>query len=55
MGKSLEVSSDGIPFGRFMKALIQVPKDEIDKALQTDKKKRSKKPRRSGAIPHDAR
>jgi hypothetical protein len=38
MGKSLGMSSKGLDFDRFMRALVQVPKDVIDKALKKRKK-----------------
>jgi hypothetical protein len=40
MGKSLALSGNGLSFGKFMKALIHVPKEEIDQAMESDKKKR---------------
>lgn len=40
MGKSLGMSSKGLDFDRFMKALVQVPKDVVDKALGKQKSKR---------------
>jgi hypothetical protein len=40
MGKSLGLSGNGLSFGRFMKALIQVPKEEIDASMDSEKKKR---------------
>jgi len=43
MGKSLGLSSNGLSFNRFMRALIQVPKEEIDKSLAYQKKSRKKK------------
>jgi len=33
MGKSLEMSSRGIGFERFMEALVKVPKQAVDKML----------------------
>lgn len=51
MGKSLEMSG-GLDFERFMKALVRVPKEQIDKALGRSKKKRKKvAPLRGGAKP----
>jgi len=43
MGKSLGLSGNGLSFGKFMRALIQVPKEQIDEAIESDKKKRKLK------------
>jgi hypothetical protein len=43
MGKSLGISGNGLSFGKFMRALIQVPKEEIDQAVESDRKKRKLK------------
>ena len=43
MGKSLGLSSHGLSFGKFMRALIQVPKEQIDQVMESDKKKRKLK------------
>ena len=40
MGKSLGLSGNGLSFGKFMRARIQVPKEQIDQAMESDKKKR---------------
>jgi hypothetical protein len=40
MPKSLEMKSGGLDFDRFMKALVQVPKQAIDKALGKRARKR---------------
>jgi hypothetical protein len=43
MGKSLALSGNGLSFGKFMRALIQVPKEQIDQVMESDKKKRKRK------------
>jgi hypothetical protein len=43
MSKSLDMSSRGIDFDRFMKTLIKVPKEAIDKALKETKGLRAKR------------
>jgi hypothetical protein len=43
MGKSLSLSSNGLSFGKFMRALIQVPKEQIDETIESEKKKRQRK------------
>lgn len=40
MGKSLGLSGNGLSFGKFMRALIHVPKEQIDQVIESDKKKR---------------
>jgi len=39
MGKSLGLSGNGLSFGKFMRALIQVSKEEIDKKRCPERKK----------------
>jgi len=45
MGKSLEVSSRGLDFERFMKTLVRVPKEAIDKTLDKGKHKKKAPPK----------
>jgi hypothetical protein len=40
MGKSLSMSSNGMDFDQFMKALVSVPKERIEKKAKTRKAKR---------------
>jgi hypothetical protein len=42
MGKSLAMSSNGMGFDQFMKALVSVPKDKIDKPKSRKKVVRKK-------------
>lgn len=46
MGKSLGLSGNGLSFDKFMKALVRVPKEAVDKAMAEEKRKR-KTPTRS--------
>jgi hypothetical protein len=46
MPKSLEMSSGGLDFDRFMKAMVSVPKEAIDKTLQKPTDKRKREPRK---------
>jgi hypothetical protein len=42
-GKSLAMSSNGVDFDRFMKALVPVPNDEIKREIAKEKAQRSRK------------
>jgi hypothetical protein len=42
-GKSLAMSSNGVDFDRFMKALVAVPSDEIKKEIAKEKARNSRK------------
>jgi hypothetical protein len=48
MGKSLGLSANGLSFGKFMRALVNVPKEQIDEAMKSDKKKKKLAPRKAG-------
>jgi hypothetical protein len=48
MGKSLDISGNGLSFHKFMKALIHVPKEDIDKAMAEKKRVRKTKARKLG-------
>ena len=43
MGKSLAMSSNGVDFDRFMKALVAVPNDEIKKEIAREKAEKPRK------------
>jgi hypothetical protein len=51
VGKSLDMSSNGVGFERFMKALVSVPKDEIDREIEKQKAARSAKRTKKVAPP----
>ncbi|MGO9006139.1 MAG: hypothetical protein ACLQB4_10280 [Beijerinckiaceae bacterium] len=55
MGKSLGISSNGLGFERFMKALVSVPKDEIDREIEKQKAERSAKNKKKIAAPSRGR
>ncbi|MGB3552850.1 MAG: hypothetical protein WA993_19385 [Candidatus Binatus sp.] len=55
MGKSLGISSNGLGFERFMKALVSVPKDEIDREIEKQKAERSARKTKKTATPHPAK
>jgi hypothetical protein len=55
VGKSLEMSSGGLGFERFMKALVSVPKDEIDREIEKQKTERSAKKVKKIAAPRRGR
>jgi hypothetical protein len=52
VGKSLGISSNGLGFERFMKALVSVPKDEIDREIEKQKAERSARKTKKTATPH---
>ena len=43
MGKSLGLSGNGLSFGKFMRALIKVPKEQIDATIEAEEKDRKLK------------
>jgi len=43
------MSSNGVSFERFMKALVSVPKDEIDREIEKQKAERSAKKKKIAA------
>lgn len=43
MGKSLAMKAEGLSFDKFMRALVQVPHEQIDKTIEADKRKRKRK------------
>jgi hypothetical protein len=49
VGKSLDMSSNGVGFERFMKALVSVPKDEIDREIEKQKAERSARKKKIAA------
>jgi hypothetical protein len=49
VGKSLDMSSGGLGFERFMKALVTAPKDEIDREIEKQKAERSAKKKKVAA------
>jgi hypothetical protein len=55
VGKSLGISSNGLGFERFMKALVSVPKDEIDREIEKQKAERSARKTKKTATPHPAK
>jgi hypothetical protein len=55
VGKSLGITSNGLGFERFMKALVSVPKGEIDREIEKQKAERSAKKVKKIAAPRRAR
>jgi hypothetical protein len=55
VGKSLDISSNGVGFERFMKALVAVPKDEIDREIERQKAERTARKTKKIAAPRRGR
>jgi hypothetical protein len=55
VGKSLAMSSNGLGFERFMKALVSVPKDEIDREIEKQKAARTVRKVKKIAAPRRGR
>jgi len=55
VGKSLGMSSGGLGFERFMKALVSVPKDEIDREIEKQKAERLARKTKKIAAPRRGR
>jgi hypothetical protein len=51
VGKSLGITSNGLGFERFMKALVSVPKDEIDREIEKQKAERTARKTKKNAPP----
>lgn len=47
MGKSMDMKAEGLTFDEFMRALVRVPKEAINKAMEKKPKKRQRRRRKS--------